>query len=64
MHDGSFTGFKLDDFISGAKIDYVGARAIINGSDAATEIAGYAEKYRKALDACGFMQPTGGGTLP
>jgi uncharacterized protein YraI len=49
MRHGSFTGKKLGDYISGEKCDYVNARRIINGTDQADRIAGYATKLEKAL---------------
>lgn len=51
MHHGWFTGKKLDDFIKGSKKDYVGARKIINGTDKAGLIAGYARSFEKILAA-------------
>jgi hypothetical protein len=45
---GMFTGKKLSDYLPG---DYVGARRIINGTDRAKDIAGYAEKFEAALRA-------------
>ena len=49
MIDGWFTGKKLSDYIRSAKVDYVGARRIINGTDKARQIAGIAKKFRAAL---------------
>jgi putative chitinase len=46
---GDFTGKSLEDYISGAKCDYVGARRIINGTDKAAKIAGHAKEFEKAL---------------
>ncbi|HEY8213485.1 MAG TPA: hypothetical protein VIG36_05055 [Methylocystis sp.] len=46
---GMFTGKKLADYISGSRRDYVGARRIINGTDKARLIAGYAEAFLDAL---------------
>lgn len=48
MERGSFTGKKLADYI-GAVADYVGARRIINGTDEAKTIAGYANVFERAL---------------
>lgn len=42
MIDGLFTGKKLGDYINDADCDYRGARRIINGTDQAALIAGYA----------------------
>lgn len=49
MIEGAFTGKKLGDYIDGAKCDYVGARRIINGTDKAEMIAGYARAFEDAL---------------
>jgi putative chitinase len=46
---GMFTGNKLADYIRGGKRDYTGARRIINGTDRAKLIAGYAESFLDAL---------------
>lgn len=47
---GTFTGKKLADYI-GVKADYAGARKIINGTDRAAIIAGYAREFEAALAA-------------
>ena len=49
MREGWFTKFKLSDYIKKGKADYAGARRIINGTDDARLIAGYAETFEKAL---------------
>ena len=49
MREGWFTNKKLSDYIKNGKADYVGARRIINGTDDARLIAGYAEKFEMAL---------------
>lgn len=46
---GMFTGKKLADYITDGHQDYVGARAIVNGTDKAVEIARIADAFRKAL---------------
>jgi len=47
---GMFTGKKLADYIKPGKTpDYVGARRIINGTDRARLIAGYALSFQDAL---------------
>lgn len=51
MKKGIFTSKKLSDYINDAKTDYVNARRIINGTDQAEKIAGYAEKFEKVLNA-------------
>ena len=49
MRTGSFTGVGLDDFIGANGTDYVGARAIVNGSDRADDIAVLARGFERAL---------------
>ena len=49
MREGWFTGKKLSDYIKNGKVDYVGARRIINGTDKAQLIAGYAKQFESAL---------------
>ncbi|RKD61651.1 hypothetical protein [Rhizobium sp. WW_1] len=51
MINGRFTGRKLADYFSGTATDWVGARKIINGTDRAADIAGYAKKFLAALEA-------------
>ena len=51
MRDGIFTGRSLRHYINGAKCDYVNARRIINGTDKAQTIAGYAAKFERILRA-------------
>lgn len=55
MIEGLFTGKKLADYISGNRCDYVGARRIINGTDRAALIAGYASRFEAALSAAGGL---------
>lgn len=50
MTKGLFTGRKLSDYINDSGADYVNARRIINGTDKATLIAGYAQEFYKALN--------------
>lgn len=47
--DGTFTGYRLSHFISGATRDFRGARRIINGLDRAGLIAAIAEEYYRVL---------------
>lgn len=47
--DAWFTKYRLSDFINKKRKDYVGARRIINGTDDAKLIAGYAYTFEKAL---------------
>lgn len=49
MIGGWFTGKKLPDYFNPNKADWVGARAIINGKDKASLIAGYGEAYYAAI---------------
>lgn len=51
MEEGWFTGKKNSDFERG---DYVGRRRIINGTDKASLIAGYARAFEDALTAGGW----------
>lgn len=48
--EGWFTGKKLSDYI-GIDADYVNARRVINGTDKAQVIAGYARSFEKAIAA-------------
>lgn len=48
MEHGRFTAKKLGDYLPG---DYVEARRIINGTDRASQIAGYARAFETALTA-------------
>lgn len=54
MEQGWFTGKKLDDYLSIAGNYYAGARRIINGTDKANLIGGYALSFEKALTAAGY----------
>lgn len=51
MEQGWFSGKKLSDYINDTSCDFVGARHIINGTDRAVLIAGYALKFHSALSA-------------
>lgn len=51
MRNGTFTGKKLSDYISGDKCDYKNARRIINGLDRWDVIKGYAETLEKIMRA-------------
>jgi hypothetical protein len=46
MQEGLFTGKTLSDYLGD---DYIGARRIVNGTDKATLIAGYAKTFEEAL---------------
>jgi hypothetical protein len=51
MRDGDFTGKKLSDYITAGSVDYLNARRIVNGTDRAEPLAGYAREYESALRA-------------
>ncbi|ACM39186.1 MULTISPECIES: glycoside hydrolase family 19 protein [Rhizobium/Agrobacterium group] len=51
MGEGLFTGVKLADYFQGAKADWVNARRIINGTESASVVAGYGQKFHAALKA-------------
>lgn len=51
MSDGDFTGKCLDDYINSGKTDFINARRIVNGTDRAELIAGYADAFLAALKA-------------
>jgi putative chitinase len=52
--EGWFTGRKLGDYLPG---DYVGARRVINGTDRADLIAGYARTFEAALAIPDAQEP-------
>ncbi len=49
MATGLFTGKKYSDYLNQENPDYVNARRIINGTDCAEMIAGYAHEFERAL---------------
>jgi len=49
MHNGSFTTRRLGDYINNGKTDYYNARRVVNGTDKASLIKGYAEKFQTVL---------------
>ncbi|NTF99080.1 hypothetical protein G6L30_03010 [Agrobacterium rhizogenes] len=51
MINGRFTGKKLAHYFSATMTDWAGARKIINGTDRAADIAGYAKKFAAALES-------------
>ncbi|WP_429153956.1 hypothetical protein [Aeromonas media] len=55
MRDGVFTGASLNDHINKSSVNYVSARKIINGSDAAALIASYAEKFQYILEVTSIV---------
>lgn len=56
METGAFTGKSLSTYVSdnGSVSEWINARRIINGTDKAQLIAGYAEKFKNALQAGGW----------
>jgi predicted chitinase len=54
MELGSFTDKSLADYITDKRADYEGARRIVNGTDRAALIAGYAVAFEKALKAASY----------
>jgi hypothetical protein len=68
MRDGWFAGdkagrHKLSRYITLSKSDFVAARRIVNGTDRADLVAGYAKKYDALLKADGYGR-MGGETAP
>jgi len=57
MKDGWFTGKGFASYLSGNTTDYVNARRIINGTDKAEKIAGYAEDFERAISAAVSAKP-------
>lgn len=49
MIDGVFTGKKLADYTALDRVDFLGARRIVNGTDRAALIAAHAEDFLNAL---------------
>jgi len=57
MSEGWFTGKKLADYLpdkEGTRLQFKNARRIINGTDKADLIAGYAIKFQTALKEAGY----------
>lgn len=54
MKLGTFTGKELDDYITLSHSDFEGARRIINGTDRAALIAGYAKTFDALLKSDGY----------
>ncbi|MDO1581547.1 glycoside hydrolase family 19 protein [Rhizobium oryzicola] len=53
MIEGRFSGRRLSDFFDERHRDWQGARQIVNGSDRAADIAGYARAFFEALGGWG-----------
>ncbi|MGI9418465.1 MAG: peptidoglycan-binding protein [Geminicoccaceae bacterium] len=66
MRDGTFTGRRLDTYINDSGTDFVNARRVVNGTDRASLIAGYAGDFNQALAQSGGTtaptNPTTGGS--
>ncbi|NTE81626.1 hypothetical protein G6M12_08670 [Agrobacterium tumefaciens] len=54
MTRGDFTGRPLSDYLDGPTPDYLNARRVINGTESARTVAGYAERFEQALVAAGY----------
>lgn len=54
MTRGDFTGRPLSDYLDGSTPDYFNARRVINGTESARKVAGYAERFEQALVASGY----------
>lgn len=54
---GMFTGKALGTYLDMSVPDYAGARRVINGTDKASTIAGYARSYEKALRSLPVATP-------
>lgn len=57
MIRGTFTGKNLADYFGEDRADYVEARRIVNGTDRAEEIAGFARQFDLALRLIGEAPP-------
>lgn len=57
MSTGAYTGKANRDYLAKSPPDYVNARRIINGTDKASMIAGYAKLFQAALVGAGYGKP-------
>jgi hypothetical protein len=60
MSEGWFTGKELSDYLNASRTDWTNARRIVNGTDKAATIAGYAKAFHAALlaaDELDFVPP-------
>ncbi|WP_420129737.1 SH3 domain-containing protein [Longimicrobium sp.] len=64
MRNGSFTGKGLSKYINDEQCDYVNARRIINGTDKAQTIAGYAARLEAILRASVIAATDGVPVIP
>jgi putative chitinase len=60
MKLGTFTGKRLSDYITLDKSDFNSARRIVNGTDKASLIAGYAAQFDALLKAEGYGEKPSG----
>ena len=51
---GTFTGRKLGAYVTLSKSDFINARRVVNGTDRAALIAGYAMQFDAALVKAGY----------
>jgi len=54
MLEGWFTGKKLGDYVNETVTDYYNARRVVNGTDKADMLAGYAESFEQSLRAANY----------
>jgi hypothetical protein len=54
MLEGWFTSKKLGDYVNETVTDYWNARRVVNGTDKADLLAGYAESFEQALRAASY----------
>lgn len=59
MSTGAYTGKANRDYLAKSPPDYVNARRIINGTDKASMIAGYAKLFQAALVGAGYGKASG-----
>lgn len=66
MSTGAYTGKANRDYLAKSPPDYVNARRIINGTDKASLIAGYAKLFQAALVGAGYGKeaPISAGVEP
>jgi len=57
MLEGWFTGKKLGDYVNDTVTDYYNARRVVNGTDKADLLAGYAESFEQALRSADYGEP-------
>lgn len=63
MRIGLFTRVKLSDCWTDQGFDYVGARKIVNGTDRAELVAGYARSFEAALRTAGWPTTPASATI-